>query len=66
MKHGDRISWVSFSPDGRRVVTASADNTAQVWDVEPGSKVGQPLKHENDLTFAEFSPDGSRDRHRQP
>ncbi len=26
-------SYVSFSPDGRRIVTASSDNIAQVWDV---------------------------------
>ena len=58
LKHGDKIWWASFSPDGRRVVTASADNTAQVWDAESGTKVGQPLKHDNDLTLAEFSPDG--------
>jgi WD40 repeat protein len=23
----------AFSPDGTRIVTASSDNTAQVWDV---------------------------------
>jgi WD40 repeat protein len=25
----------AFSPDGTRVVTASKDNTARLWDVQP-------------------------------
>ena len=30
------VNWVSWSPDGRRVVAALSDNTIVVWsDVEP-------------------------------
>jgi WD40 repeat protein len=32
MTHGERVFSASFSPDGKRVVTASKDNTARVWD----------------------------------
>ena len=32
MTHGRRVNSASFSPDGRRVVTASQDGTARVWD----------------------------------
>jgi hypothetical protein len=31
--HGDTVWSALFSPDGRRIVTASADRTARVWDV---------------------------------
>jgi WD40 repeat protein len=33
MKHEDAVNSAQFSPDSRRIVTASADNTAQLWDV---------------------------------
>ena len=32
MQHDGRVYRAEFSPDGARVVTASADNTARVWD----------------------------------
>jgi WD40 repeat protein len=31
--HTDRITCCAFSPDGTRVLTASADGTARLWDV---------------------------------
>ncbi len=31
--HGGRVSSAAFSPDGRRIVTASWDQTARLWDV---------------------------------
>jgi hypothetical protein len=33
MKHEDEVKSAQFSPDGQRVVTASADQTARLWDV---------------------------------
>src|SRR5256885_7161654 len=33
MRHEGGVWTASFSPDGRRIVTACSDNTAQVWDV---------------------------------
>ena len=31
--HSDAITSAAFSPDGNRLVTASADKTARVWSV---------------------------------
>ncbi len=50
----------SFSPDGRRIVTASDDKTARVWDAESGKPVGEPMRHEGLVRAASFSPDGRR------
>jgi WD40 repeat protein/serine/threonine protein kinase len=56
--HNGRVLWASFSPDGRRAVTASSDDTARVWDVASGEPVGEPMQHAEDVVSAAFSPDG--------
>ncbi len=48
----------SFSPDGRRVVTAGEGPTAQVWKASTGKPVGQPMRHDGNVLSASFSPDG--------
>ena len=51
----------AFSPDGKRIVTASSDKTARLWDAETGKPIGEPLRgHEDDVRSAAFSPDGKR------
>jgi WD40 repeat protein len=60
LHHGGEVQDASFSPDGTKVVTASADDTAQVWDVATGQKVGQPMRHSDWVHTAEFSPDGTK------
>jgi WD40 repeat protein len=34
--HGDSVSAIAWSPDGRRVASGSADGTVQVWDATTG------------------------------
>ena len=55
-----RPSSRSPPPDGKRVVTASWDNTARVWDAATGAPIGKPLQHEDRVFSASFSPDGKR------
>jgi WD40 repeat protein len=54
------VHSAAFSPDGRRVVTASSDKTARVWETDTGKPVGPPLQHQNFVNSAAFSPDGRR------
>ncbi len=54
------LASASFSRDGQRIVTASYDSTASVWDTESG-QVLQTLKgHSRGLTSASFSTDEQR------
>jgi hypothetical protein len=50
----------NFSPDGTRIVTASDDHTARIWDARTGAPIGQPLQHKDTVWAANFSPDGTR------
>ena len=57
----DAVMSAAFSPDGTRIVTASLDRTARVWDAATGKPIGEPLKgHEVLCERAAFSPDGKR------
>jgi WD40 repeat protein/serine/threonine protein kinase len=56
--HTGRINYASFSPDGTRVVTASNDLTARIWDAGSGLELLRLAGHTEPLTCAEFSPDG--------
>ncbi|HSH17601.1 MAG TPA: hypothetical protein VLD18_16285, partial [Verrucomicrobiae bacterium] len=54
------MATVRFSPDGTRIVTASADNTARIWDSATGRPLTEPIRHDDEVTSAVFSPDGGR------
>ena len=58
--HVQSVMEASFSPDGRRVVTASADGTARVWDAEGRGEPVVLKGHEREVRSATFSPDGRR------
>jgi dipeptidyl aminopeptidase/acylaminoacyl peptidase len=58
MKHNNTVNSARFSPDGKRVVTASMDNTARLWDGASGEAIGEPMKHKATVWTAGFSPDG--------
>jgi tetratricopeptide (TPR) repeat protein len=56
--HNDPVVRASFSGDIRRLVTASKDGSACVWDVATGRRLFAPLRHGYALVGAEVSPDG--------
>jgi WD40 repeat protein len=45
------VRSAAFSPDGKRIITASVDRTARLWDSETGKSIDEPLKgHESPRT----------------
>jgi WD40 repeat protein/tetratricopeptide (TPR) repeat protein len=60
LEHSNRVTFAEFSPDGRCVVTSSADKTACVWDAATGQRLAGPFIHQGEVNEATFSPDGLR------
>jgi WD40 repeat protein len=58
LRHSDRVTRASFSPDGRLVLTACADGTVRVWDLAAGRLSAPPLEHDALVTRAEFDRTG--------
>ena len=52
-----RTDGSAFTPDGRRVVTASDDGTAAIWDLASGRRL-DTLHARGGIVSASFSPDG--------
>jgi len=48
-----------FSPDGARILTASADKTAKLWDTVSGKLIAS-FPHQDRVSNVVFSPDGAR------
>jgi predicted oxidoreductase (fatty acid repression mutant protein) len=58
--HESYVASAAFSPDGSRIVTASGDKTARIWDAASGKELTVLRGHENNVSSAAFSPEGSR------
>ncbi|HWN66095.1 MAG TPA: protein kinase [Haliangium sp.] len=56
--HDDQIHDVAFSPDSARLVTASEDRTARVWDAATGALLHTLEGHDCGVRRALFTRDG--------
>ncbi|MCL5037038.1 MAG: WD40 repeat domain-containing protein [Chloroflexi bacterium] len=57
--HGDIITAVKYSPDGKYIATAGADEQAKIWKLD-GKPDKTLIKHNDSLTGIDWSPDGSK------
>ncbi len=56
--HTDSVWTAFFSPDGRKIVTASNDHTVRIWDGASGKELQRITADEVEARDAVFSPDG--------
>ena len=58
--HGNGVTSVAFSADGKRLASASLDGTAKVWDATSGQETLTLKGHTAFVYSVAFSPDGKR------
>jgi WD40 repeat protein/TPR repeat protein len=58
LSHNGEVNAAIFSPDGKRVLTASTDGTARIWDAATGEELKTLSGHKDAVTSAVFRPDG--------
>lgn len=58
--HKGTVNSAVFSPDGTRLLTASADETARIWDARTCSTVAILKGHDGTVFSAAFNRDGTR------
>lgn len=56
--HANIVFSVAFSPDGRQLASASADDSIILWNVSNGLLVRRLEGHSADVLEVEYSPDG--------
>jgi hypothetical protein len=56
--HTDRVLYAVFSPDGKLVLSGSADRTMRLWDAEQGKLIHTFLGHTAAVRAVAFVPGG--------
>ena len=58
--HSAGVAGVAYSPDGKRIASASGDKTVKVWDASNGKLILTFKGHTDAVCCVAFSPDGKR------
>ncbi|HLZ55682.1 MAG TPA: protein kinase [Ktedonosporobacter sp.] len=60
LEHSAAVNAVAWSPDGKRIASASADQTVRIWDALTGANPIPPKGHSGPVECVVWSPDGAR------
>jgi WD40 repeat protein len=58
LTHNNAVYWAAYSHDGKKLATASLDNTVKLWNAADGRHVGTLKGHGDGVAFVEFLKDG--------
>lgn len=57
--HSDYVTGCAYSPDGKRIISASCDHTLKMWDANTGEELATIAGHTGEVWACAYSPDGS-------
>ena len=58
--HKNTVRSISFTPNGKRIITGGYDATVRIWDAETGDELTVLYGHNRNVEAVAVSPDGKR------
>ncbi|WP_254508369.1 WD40 repeat domain-containing serine/threonine protein kinase [Anatilimnocola floriformis] len=59
LEHKGEVRAAAFSPNGKLLLAGGRNSRPQLWDVETGKPIGEPLPHGGEVKSVVFSHDGT-------
>lgn len=56
--HSEVVADVAFSPDGKRILSASVDTSIIIWDAASGAEIQRLIGHNSSVIAVAFHPEG--------